>query len=431
MKLLRGRTLSFLRRPSGLNDTGSYVYRHDGGLLINRGLIIAEGEYFDLAKANPDVPVTDHRPHLLVPGFIDPHLHFPQMQVIASFGTRLIEWLNTYTFPEEMRFSDKAHGDRIADHLFTTLIANGTTTAAAYCTSHLNSVDAFFEAAEKRNLRMIAGKVLMDRNAPEGLLDTPKSAHDDTLALAKKWHLKGRAHYAITPRFAITSTPSQMEVAQSLAVSLPSCYIQTHLGETPEEIDFATSLFPDAPDYTGIYERYGLLGPNTLLGHCIHLTDREVEAISGSQSVAVSCPTSNLFLGSGLFPRKRLLDKNVQIALATDIGGGTSYSMLKTLDEFYKVLQLGREVHDPLNAFYQITRGNADSLGLTEKIGTLESGTEADIVVLNANATLPMALRMERVSSLAEELFILQTLGDDRAVVETYVAGKPMKTRSF
>jgi guanine deaminase len=427
MLLLRGRTLSFHHRPHGLGDAASYTYREDGGLLIKDGLIMAGADYSDLAKAFPGVETIDHRPHLLLPGFIDPHLHFPQMQVIASFGTRLIEWLNTYTFPEEMRFAVKAHGDRIADQLFTALIANGTTTAAAYCTSHSNSVDAFFEAAETRNMRMIAGKVLMDRNAPDGLLDTPKSAHDDTLQLAAHWHNKGRALYAITPRFAITSTPEQLEVAQSLVEALPGCYVQTHLGETPEEIAFATSLFPQAPDYTGIYEHYGLLGEKTLLGHCIHLTEREVEVIAATRSVAVSCPTSNLFLGSGLFARQRLLDHQVRIALATDIGGGTSYSMLRTLDEFYKVLQLGRQVHDPLNAFFQITRGNAESLGLEGKIGTLEAGTEADIVVLDAKATPPMALRMERVSSLWEELFILQTLGDDRSVVQTYVAGTAMK----
>ena len=427
MQLLRGRILSFHRRPNGLGDTESYSYREDGGLLIDGGMIIAAGDYADVAKANPDAKIVDHRPHLMMAGFIDPHLHFPQMQVIASFGTRLIEWLNTYTFPEEMRFADKAHADRIAGQLFTTFIANGTTTAAAYCTSHLNSVDAFFEAAEVRNMRMIAGKVLMDRNAPDGLLDTPQSAYDDTLALAVKWHNRGRALYAITPRFAITSTPDQMEAAQALVKALPDCYVQTHLGETPEEITFATSLYPNERDYTGIYESYGLLGEKTLLGHCIHLTEREVEVITETQSVAVSCPTSNLFLGSGLFPRQRLLNHKVRIGLATDIGGGTSYSMLRTLDEFYKVLQLGREVHDPLNAFYQITLGNAESLGLAAKIGTLDAGTEADIVVLNAGATPPMALRMERVSTLAEELFILQTMGDDRSVVETYVAGVAMK----
>ncbi len=365
-----------------------------------------------------------------MPGFIDPHIHFPQMQVIASFGTRLIEWLNTYTFPEESRFADKAHADRIAGLLCDTLIAHGTTTAVAYCTSHPQSVDAFFEAAGVRNMRMIGGKVLMDRNAIPALHDTPQRAHDETLALAAKWHGTGRALYCITPRFAITSSPEQLEVAGSLAKALPDCYIQTHLGETPEEIAYTMSLHTDDIDYTGIYERHGLLGRKTLLGHCIHLTSREVDVIAGTGSVAVSCPTSNLFLGSGLFPRGRLLEAGARIGLATDIGGGTSYSMLRTLDEFYKVLQLNREVHDPLSAMFQITRGNAESLGLEGRIGTLEPGSEADIVVLNAAATPEAALRMERARDLPDELFILQTLGDDRAIVETYVAGIPIRTLS-
>ena len=427
-RLLRGRTLTFQRRPEGRDDAASYLYREDGALLLRDGQIVAHGDYAEIAAAHPGASIVDHRPHLITAGFIDPHLHFPQMQVIASFGERLIEWLNTYTFPEEMRFADRAHGDYIAGKLFDRLIAHGTTTAAAYCTSHPQSVDAFFQAANARNLRMIAGKVLMDRNAPAGLTDTPQRAHDETLALAQRWHGQGRALYCITPRFAITSTPEQMEVAQSLRAALPDCYVQTHLGETPEEIAFATSLYPDAPDYTGIYERYGLLGEKTLLGHCIHLTDREVEIIAATRSVAVSCPTSNLFLGSGLFPRQRLLDAGARIALATDIGGGTSYSMLRTLDEFYKVLHLRHEVHDPLSSFFQVTRGNAESLGLEDQIGTLEPGSEADIVVLDAGATPEMALRMERAETLSEELFVLQTLGDDRAVVETYVAGAPMKS---
>jgi guanine deaminase len=426
-KLLRGRTLTFRHRPFGKDDAASFEYREDGALLVESGIIVGHQDYAVLRNAHPDVPVVDHRPHLILPGFIDPHLHFPQMQVIGSFGTRLIEWLNTYTFPEEARFADTAHADRVAGKLFDTLISHGTTTAAAYCTSHPQSVDAFFAAAASRDMRMIGGKVLMDRNAIPALHDTPQRAYDETLALAAKWHGTGRALYAVTPRFAITSTPEQLEVAGALAKALPRAYIQTHLGETPEEIAYTMSLHPSDVDYTGIYERHGLLGRKTLLGHCIHLTDREVDVISATGSVAVSCPTSNLFLGSGLFPRGRLLEAGVNIALATDIGGGTSYSMLRTLDEFYKVLQLNREIHDPLNAFFQITLGNAQSLCLENRIGTLETGTEADIVVLNAAAAPEAALRMERATTLQEELFILQTLGDDRSVVQTYVAGKAMK----
>jgi guanine deaminase len=276
-------------------------------------------------------------------------------------------------------------------------------------------------------MRMIGGKVLMDRNAIAALHDTPQRAYDETLALAAKWHGIARALYAITPRFAITSTPAQLDVAGALVAALPGAYLQTHLGETPEEIAYTMSLYPGQADYTGIYERHGLLGRKTLLGHCIHLTEREIAVIADAGAVAVSCPTSNLFLGSGLFDRQHLLENNVRIALATDIGGGTSYSMLRTLDEFYKVLQLKRQILDPLNAFYQITRGNAESLGLADRIGTLEPGTEADIVVLNAAATRESALRLERANSLSDELFILQTLGDDRAVIQTYVAGVAMK----
>jgi guanine deaminase len=427
-RIIRGRTLTFLRRPQGRDDPASFRFVEDGALLVDSGMIFAHEDYAALRKAHPGVPVIDHRPNLILPGFIDPHIHFPQMQVIASFGTRLIEWLNTYTFPEEARFADTAHADRIAGKLFDTLIAHGTTTAAAYCTSHPQSVDAFFEAAATRNMRMIGGKVLMDRNAIPALHDTPERAYDETMALAAKWHGKGRAHYCITPRFAITSTPEQLQIAGALVAALPDAYVQTHLGETPEEIAYTMSLYPGDVDYTGIYERFGLLGRKTLLGHCIHLTEREVDVIAGTGSVAVSCPTSNLFLGSGLFPRQRLLDAGARIALATDIGGGTSYSMLRTLDEFYKVLQLNREIHDPLNAIFQITRGNAESLGLEDRIGTLEAGTEADLVVLDAGATPEAALRMERVRDLADALFILQTLGDDRSIVQTYVAGVPMKT---
>ena len=428
--LLRGRTLTFQRAPHAVDDLGSYLYETDGGLLLEKGLIVKAGAFDAVSAFAPEANIIDHRPFLLMAGFIDPHLHYPQMQVIASFGTRLIEWLNTYTFPEEMRFSDPKHASKIAERFFETLISHGTTTAAAYCTSNPISVNAFFEAAHKNNMCMIGGKVLMDRNAPDGLLDTPQSAYDDTMALAEKWHGNGRSLYAMTPRFAITSTPEQLDVTTALKAQLPDTYLQTHLGETPEEIAFATELYPNAKDYAGIYEDYGLLGPKTLLGHCIHLTEREIAAIASSGSVAVSCPTSNMFLGSGLFPRQHLQDNGVITALASDIGGGTSYSMLQTLDAYYKVLQLRREVLNPLASFDHITRGNAVALGLEDKIGTLAEQSEADIVVLDSCARPEMALRMKRAQSLTDELFVLQTMGDDRNIIETYVAGIPKKLKS-
>jgi guanine deaminase len=275
----------------------------------------------------------------------------------------------------------------------------------------------------------IAGKVMMDRNAPDALRDTPQSGYDDTKALIARWHGKGRQLYAITPRFAITSSPEQMELAGALAAEHPECHVQTHLSENHAEIRWTEELYPEARDYTDVYARYGLLGTKSLFGHCIHLTEREADAMSETGSVAVFCPTSNLFLGSGLFDwqRYRRREKPLRVAAATDVGGGTSYSMLRTMDEAYKVIALQGEKLNPLQSFWQITRGNAEALSIAHRAGTLEAGTDADIVVLDAAATAAMRLRMETIKTLAEELFLLQTMGDDRAVKEVYVAGKAAK----
>lgn len=428
-RLLRGRTLSFRSKPESVDDRASYVYEEDGGILVRHGKIAAIGPYALVAEKAGEVPVEDHRSHLILPGFIDAHVHVPQMQVIASYGAELLDWLNTYTFPEETKFIDAQHGRRIARLFCDEIIRNGTTTVAAYCSVHRQSVDAFFAEALSRDMLVIAGKVMMDRNAPDGLRDTAQSGYDDTKALIAEWHRKGRLHYAVTPRFAITSTPEQMEMAGALMREHPDLHMQTHLSENKAEIAFTQELYPASTDYTDVYARYGLLGPKALFGHCIHLSDREADALSESGSVAVFCPTSNLFLGSGLFDwqgySKR--SKPVRIAAATDVGGGTSYSMLRTMDEAYKVVALQGEKMNPFAAFWQMTLGNAKALSLDERIGTLDVGTDADLVVLDAKATPAMALRMETVKSLAEELFVLQTLGDDRAVRETYVAGRPLK----
>ncbi|WP_321338878.1 guanine deaminase [uncultured Cohaesibacter sp.] len=427
--ILRGRLLTFLREPLMPEDTGAHLYIEDGALLIEDGLIKARGTFDDVRKvASKDASTVDHRPHLLVPGFIDTHLHFPQVQVVASWGAQLLDWLENYTFPAEARYSDPDHCAAMAKRFYDEIIANGTTTTVAYGSSHKSSADAYFAEAERRNMRVIGGKVLMDRNAPEGVRDTPQSGYDDSKALIAKWHGRGRAHYAITPRFAITSTPEQMESAQALAAEHPDCYIQTHLDENHAEIEQTMALYPDAPDYLGIYERYGLLRANTLLGHCIHMQPREIDIMIETEARPVFCPTSNLFLGSGLFDYEGLRARGAICAIATDIGGGTSYSMLRTLHEGYKALATrdGTKMH-PLRAFYWATLGNALALGLEDRIGTLEVGSEADIVVLDSAATSAMALRMETCQSLAEELFILQIMSDDRSVAETYIAGESMK----
>jgi guanine deaminase len=429
--LLRGRTLSFLRWPDSTDDHEAYRYEDDGGLLLRGSKIIAAGPYADVAsQAGEGAKKIDHRPHLLLPGFIDAHAHFPQMQVIASYGAELLDWLNKYTFPEETKFRNAQHGRRIARLFLDEMVRHGTTTVAAYCSVHKQSAEAFFEESHARDMLNIAGKVMMDRNAPEGVLDTPQSSYDDSKALIGEWHGKGRQHYAITPRFAITSSPEQLEMAGALCREHPDLHMQTHLSENHAEIAFTQELFPWSKDYTDIYGHYGLLGKKSLFGHCIHLSEREADALSDSDSVAVFCPTSNLFLGSGLFDyqRHRRRDKSLRIATATDVGGGTNYSMLRTMDEGYKVIALNGEKLNPFASFWQMTRGNAEALSIADKVGTLDAGTDADIVVVDSRATPGMRLRMETVETLAEELFLLQTLGDDRAVREVYVAGRPAKS---
>ncbi len=421
-QLIRGRTLSFHADPTDTED--AFTYHEDGAIMVRDGKIAAVGDYADLK--DPAIPETDHRPHLILPGFIDSHIHFPQVQVVASWGAQLLDWLNTYTFPEEARFSEQGHAPAMAEKFLDLLLAHGTTTAAAYCSVHPQSAQALFTATHARNMAMIAGKVMMDRNAPEAVLDTPQQGYDDSKALIAAWHGRGRQRYAITPRFAITSTPEQLAMTGQLAREHPDCHIQTHLSENRDEIAFTLSLYPHARDYLDIYESHGLLGDKILLGHSIHLEEREIARIAETGSHPVFCPTSNLFLGSGLFDEAGLRARGISSGIATDIGGGTSYSMLQTLNEGYKILQLrGQKLH-PYAAFHWATRGNARVLGMEDRIGTLAPGSDADLVVLDSRATPAMALRMERAETLAHELFILQIMGDDRSVAQTYVAGKPM-----
>lgn len=424
--ILRGRVLSFSRAPEAIDDVASYLYLEDGAVSIEDGIVVAVGDYDDADTAG--AVIIDHRPNLILPGFIDLHLHYVQSQMMAAYAGSLLEWLNTYTFIEEQKFAQQGHADAVAVEFYDALIRHGTTTAVAYCSSHPRSVDAFFAEAQRRNMLMVGGKVMMDRNAPEGLCDTAQSGYDDTKALIARWHGRGRSLYAISPRFAITSTPEQLEMARALVAEHPDAYVQTHLSENDAEISYSMELYPDSPDYTGIYEDYGLLGPRTLLGHCIHLNHRETGVLAETGSVAVFCPTSNLFLGSGLFDRERLVSHGVRVGIATDIGGGTSVSMLRTLDEGYKVLQLRGQRLNPLASFHMATRGNAAALGLEETIGSIAAGRAADLIVLDARATPTMRMRMATVETLAEELFLLQTLGDDRAIAEVYVAGARAKS---
>lgn len=422
--LLRGRVLSFVAEPQGAEDTDSFVYHEDGAVLMEAGRITAMGTYDAIAQGAGEAVVVDHRPHLLMAGFIDLHLHFPQVQVIASWGAQLLDWLNSYTFPAEMAFADATHAKAMATAFYDQLISHGTTTAMAYCSVHETSVEAYFAEAARRDMCMIGGKVLMDRNAPDGLLDTAQSGYDATERLIARWHGQGRARYAITPRFAITSTPEQLEAAGALVAQNPACFVQTHLSENKAEIAATLKLYPEARDYLDVYQTAGLVTDKMFLGHAIHLEPREIAALADTGAHPVFCPTSNLFLGSGLFDHGGLKAHGVQNAIATDIGAGTSYSMLQTLNEAYKILQLQGQALHPFQAFHWITRGNALTLDMADEIGTLQAGTAADVVVLDARATPAMALRMDAAETLAEELFVLMMMGDDRAVAQTYVAGK-------
>jgi guanine deaminase len=419
---IRGRLLDFIADPAEAGEDDSYRYIADGAIVIEDGRIVSIGPAADLPA---DMPVEDYGQALILPGLIDTHIHYPQTRVIASYGAQLLEWLDKYTFVEEQKFADPDHAASVARFFFNELLRNGTTTAAVYCTVHPQSVEAFFTESERLNTLMIAGKVMMDRNAPEALTDDAERSFSESAALIEKWHGRGRQLYAVTPRFAVTSTEAQLEAAGALMRGYPDIYMQTHLAENSAEIAAVREQFPWSASYTDVYDKFGLLGPRAIFGHGIHLSDREIARLAETGSTVAFCPTSNLFIGSGLFDMARLRSGGVNVGLATDVGGGTSFSMLRTAAEAYKVLQLNNQNLPALRAFHLMTRGNAEALGLTDRIGTLEPGSAADITVLDARATPAMAHRMETIDGdLAEELFVLMTLGDDRATRATYVAGE-------
>ena len=431
MRAVSGRLLTFLRTPNYAGDAQSYRYLADGIVLIDGSRIEAVGPAETLApQLAPDVPVDQFPDALIMPGFIDPHIHYPQTQVIASYGARLLEWLQKYTFVEEEKFGSHEHAASEAEFFLDELLRNGTTTVCAYGAAHPSSADALFSAAHRRNYCLVTGNAIMDRNGPPALLAAAKDSVAASRDLIKRWHGKGRQRFAVTPRFAITSTPEQLAQIKNLLDEFPTVLMQTHLAEDREEIATVKKLFPGEPSYTAVYARFGLLSPRALLGHCIHLDDSEVALLRDTQAVAVFCPTSNFFLGSGLFNFERLHGAGVRIALATDVGGGTSYCMLPTAAEAYKIMQLQDQKLPALLAFHMITRGNALALGLEGEIGTIAPGAFADLVVLDARATLAMAHRMEVARDLEDELFVLMTLGDDRSVRQTYVAGEPIVNRA-
>ncbi len=428
LQAYRGSLLHFVADPAF--SAQSHEWHEDGLLIVADGKVRAAGDYAALrATLPPGAELHDYSGKLLLPGFIDTHVHYPQTDMIASPSEGLLPWLETYTFPTERQFEDPAHAAGVADFFLDELLRCGTTTAMVYCTVHPQSVDAFFAASEQRGLRMVAGKVMMDRNCPEFLRDTAESGARDTEALIRRWHKRGRALYAITPRFAPTSTEEQLRLAGELARTYPDTYIQTHVSENEAECAWVRELFPASRSYIDVYDSYGMLRPRAMYGHCIWLNEQDRVRMAQTQSAAAICPTSNLFLGSGLFDFERADQAGVLLSLATDVGGGTSFSMLQTMNEAYKVARLKGSYLPALRMFYLATLGAARSMQLEGTIGNFAAGAEADFIVLDPQATPLLQRRTARGVSLEELLFALALLGDDRAVAATYAAGRRVHAR--
>ena len=423
---IRGRFLDIQNTVAQAREIHDQVrYVEDGLLITEQGKVTWFGTWQEgQARITNEMEFAHYPDQLIVPGFIDTHIHFPQTEMMGAYGEQLLEWLNTYTFPTEMQFKDKKYADEIAHFFVNELLKNGTTTALVFCTVHPQSVDALFEAAERHQMRLIAGKVMMDRHAPEDLCDTAETAYTESKALIEKWHAKGRNLYAITPRFAPTSTPEQLEKAGQLKAEYPDVYVHTHLSENKNEIAWVKDLFPEQKGYLDVYHHYGLTGSQSVFAHCVHLEDAEWDCMHDTDSAIAFCPTSNLFLGSGLFPLKKTWEKNVKVGLGTDIGAGTSFSQLQTLNEAYKVQQLQGDKLSAFESLYHATLGGAKALNLDDKLGNFNLGKEADFVVLNLNATALQTLRQQRAKNIEDALFALFTMGDDRNVKATYVYGQ-------
>ncbi len=421
MDLLIGTLLWFDGDP--FRDEGAARVQTRGGVLLDAGRIAARGDGAGLRAAHPGARVHDYGACFLSAGFVDCHVHYPQTAIIGSWGKRLIDWLNSYTFPEEMRFSDPAHAAEIADRYLDLVLARGTTTVCTYATIHPASVDAIFQAAAARGMRLFAGKTCMDRNAPDGLRDTPQSAYDDSRALLDRWHGVGRAAYVITPRFTPTSSPEQLAALGALWRDHPDCLMQTHLSEQVDEVAWVRDLHPQARDYLDTYETQGLLREGAVFGHAIHLTAREKARLAEAGAAVAHCPTSNMFIGSGLFDMG--LARTLRVGLATDTGGGSSFSMLRTMAAAYEVAQLRGQALHPAQLWWLATQGSARALRAFDRIGNLSPGMEADVIVIDPASTPAIAQASARAADPWQALFPTIMMGDDRAVRAVWVEGRP------
>ncbi len=424
-RAFRGRFLHCLPEAAG----GYRVEYLEDGVLVVEGTQIAALEAAAAAEAQglELSTCTDLGGDLVVPGFVDTHVHAPQLDVIGSHGEQLLEWLERYTFPAEARFADEAFARVAMADFLDALLCQGTTSAMVYATSHHHATDALFAAAEARGLCLIAGKVLMDRNAPEALRDSAEGGINESRALIERWHGRERLAYAVTPRFSITSSPAQLAGAGQLLRDHPGVYLQTHLAENPREVAAVRELFPEAAHYLDTYDAHGLCTAHSVFAHCLHLEAGEIRRLAETGAAVAFCPSSNLFLGSGLFNWQAFAAAGVPVTIASDVGAGTDLSMLGTLADAYKVCQLGGHPLPPLEAFHAITLGNARALGLEARIGSLAPGSDADFLRLNPRDIPLLPGRVAACRDIAEEWFAYQILGDDRLVRETWVAGRCRK----
>lgn len=422
----RASILHCLRDPSDDRDpiaAGSVEYFEDGLLVVADGYVDEVGPAEDLlARLPSNVQVVDHGDKLIIPGLIDCHVHYPQIDIIASYGERLLDWLEKYAYPAERAFADPEHAKEVAEFFVQELLRNGTTTACVFATVHPHSVDAIFEAASKYGMRLIAGKVLMDRNCPEDLRDTPATGYEQSRALIEKWHGRDRLSYAVTPRFAITSSEAQLREAGRLLQEFPDVYLHTHLAENAEEVKRVAELFPCSRSYLHVYEHFGLVRERSVFAHCIHMEDEDRRLMARKGAAMAFCPASNLFLGSGLFDLASARRCGARVGAGTDVGGGTSLSLLRTLGDAYKVLQLQGQSLSPFAGLYLATLGAARSLCLDDKVGSFAKGREADFAVLDAACAIARR-RSEAAEDAAARTFALLLLGDDRAVTGTWLMG--------
>lgn len=424
--LFKAKILHFPNKTD--NPSTDFMYEAHGALVVEGGKIVAIGDYGSLSQRFPHVYVKDYSKYLLIPGLIDSHLHFPQIEMIASYGEQLLSWLENYTFPTEIKFADPEYCAEMAEFFLQQLFKNGTTTALAYATVHAHSADALFSAASAKNMAIITGKTCMDSAAdcPVELRDSVTSSVNESHALIQKWHNRGRNRYAITPRFVPTSTPRQLAALGELASAYPDVFIQTHLSENTSEIALVAERFPQHKSYLDVYDDYGLVREKAVFGHCVHLPESSWLSLREKGATVAFCPSSNLFLGSGLFDYSSAKKHGVHTVLASDIGAGTNLNMLRTYGEAYKVCQLQQHSVDALTGLYMMTQGAAVAHQLEHEIGNLNVGSFADFVILNPVFDALNALRNQRNQHVSDTLFALSILGDDRAVVDTFVAGKSM-----